>query len=128
MKNFSIIILFSTFTIIYGCSNKSTIDAASGVNKKATAETYNWFFDQGTSAQYSFDSTKLELEGGLIKLPQILQIDSYSNTGTFSTGSGTGVVLGALADGSFGLKLGNGGGCKGTATNCSQLDSSWTPR
>ncbi len=54
--------------------------------------------------------------------------DDNTMTG-FAGGSFSGVNYGLLADGSSsGLKLSNNGGCNGSSTNCSQLDSTWTPR
>jgi hypothetical protein len=106
-------------------------------NISSTAVTYDWLFT--SSADYTFDSGKLEFSGGVVRLPEVIQTDSAATEathGSFSAGSSSGVVFGTLADGvNQGLKLGSSGGCTGATSDCAkqtaseiyQLNSSWTP-
>jgi hypothetical protein len=106
---------------------------SSSFNISDPSTNYEWPFDALTTSDYTFsNSSKLEFSGGICRLPEIIQTDSESTEishGTFSAGTKSGVVYSTLSDGtSNGLKLGNSGGCDGTAKNCASLESSWVPK
>jgi trimeric autotransporter adhesin len=92
-----------------------------------------WPFDALSTALYSFSSSVIQFSGGIAELIGTLQTDSEAteNTdNTFTVGTTmNGVVYDTLTVGpTKGLKLGNNVGCNGATTNCSELDSSWTPQ
>jgi hypothetical protein len=109
----------------------SAISAA--FNITATAVTYDLPFTAITTPVYTTLYTSsswslMEFIGDLVRLTPTLQTDDAATTGTMNAGSASGVVMGALTDGLHqGIKLGNGGTCDGSSTNCSELDSTWTP-
>ena len=80
-------------------------------------------FDAGTNASYSFGSS-VTMSAGTASLTPTTAVADSNAAGAFSAGTGYGVQL----DGNGYLRLGNAGGCDATTTNCSELDTSWTPR
>jgi hypothetical protein len=99
---------------------------------------YDWPFTALTTAQYtSSDWTKMEFVGGSVRLTPSIQTDTASAIGTMDAGSASGVIMGTLTDPAYsGLKLGNGGGCNGSSSDCAkqdaaeiyELSSSWAPQ
>lgn len=78
-------------------------------------------FDAGTDSKYVFDGSKIELTGGVARLKGVDQ----SDTSAAAFGSATSTV--GASWGTNSVKLANVGGCDATSTNCSELNSSWTP-
>jgi hypothetical protein len=90
-----------------------------------TTSTTPPYTDLYTSSSWS----SMEFVDNLVRLRPTVQTDSALITGTLNSGTASGVVIGTLADGlKNGLKLGDGGSCNGSTTNCTRLDSSWTPK
>jgi len=95
-----------------------------------------WPFDALSDALYSLSNpASIDLSGGVARLTAKDQTDDDNactgfgdNVTSGCGGSFVGATFSTLQDGSSGVKLGTGGGCDGSSTNCSELDSSWTPQ
>jgi len=80
----------------------------------------SWPFDFGTTANYTFDTSKLDFTGGVCRLTGNDQVDDDNTVGGFLGGTLSGTEYDATN--SF-VRLSQ----TGSPTNTAELDSSWTP-
>lgn len=98
-------------------------------NAASTSTSFNqiWNFLSTANASFLLGSHVDLSPANSCELIASSQTDQSS--ADFSSRTFGGSVYGTLSDGTLtGLKLGSAGGCDGTSTNCSEMDSTWTPK
>jgi hypothetical protein len=73
------------------------------------------------ASDYTYDSNFISISSGKATLLEVDQ--TFENSTDFASGAHTGTTYTG-----GGLTLSNSGTCNGLSTNCSELDSSWTPK
>lgn len=102
-------------------SNTASVTVSIGTSPFSSS----WPFTAGTDSNYTFDSTKIELVGGVASL----KFSALSDTASlgFKPSDG-GTTTGTTFDATNQyVRLASSGGCNATTTNCSALDSTWAP-
>lgn len=116
--------------VLTGCgfmnSSKIEGDFHPGISNSASntgprSFTQTWPFDFGTTANYSYDTTKIDLTGGVCRLTPTDQVDDGNTASGFAGGSLNGLAWDST-NGYVRLTQ------TGMPTNNAKLDSSWAPR
>ncbi|RYZ74411.1 MAG: LamG domain-containing protein, partial [Proteobacteria bacterium] len=109
--------------IVTGSDNNNTTPSRAYAGVKVIRPfTSTIGYDAGASANYTFDSTKIDFSGGYARLGEIDQKDD-DNT---STGFSAAAQVGTVWDSSY-IRLGSSGGCDASLYNCATLDATWVP-
>jgi hypothetical protein len=110
------LLAFCVFSFLMGCELNIRPQ-----RQNLTPFAQSWPFDPGTDANYAFDPSRIDLNGGVCRLSKADQVDSDNSAGGFAGA----VLTGAFWDTSNSvIRLSQ----TGTARNDSELDSSWAPQ
>jgi len=115
---------FFSLPFFSGCSlQMKWVPALSRTSSDVTALSSfsaTWAFDPLDSANYSFDSTKIDFTGGVCRLTGTDQVDDDNTATGFAGGTLSGVSWDAT---NTDVRLAQ----TGTPTNTAEFDASWTP-